>query len=158
MKICESNQPKMPKVPRNVAGGRPKRDPLEVQLRDDAVGGPVRRKSEKAPPVAGGRADKEDETGDAFLSSKLSRRVLDEARAQQEDDDDDEAAAGAVDGQKKRVKFRLRHDASAAAAAGKPRGAAAATVRLSRGADEEEDEDEEDDEVIDFGADDGAVA
>ena len=68
----------MPKAARPT-GAAVRRDPLDAQLHDDATGGPVRRKAAKAVSVSDRPADWEGD-GDAFLSRKLSRKVLDEAR------------------------------------------------------------------------------
>lgn len=144
----------MPKVARSGGGSAARRDPLDAQLRDDATGGPVRRKVTKAAPAADRPADWEGD-GDAFLSRKLSRKVLDEARAQQEDDDDDDEFARAADGQKKRVKFRQQQLQERG---GRARGTGSAPGAVRLRADEDDDEDDEDDEVVDFGADDGEHA
>lgn len=129
---------RMPKAPRAPTS---RRTPLEVQLSEDTHVGSVRRKASKAPSSA---VEGHEEASDTYLSSKISRKVLDEARAQQEDDDDsDGEAARAADGLKKRVKFRPQQKA------GKGKGVPA-TVQLRADEDEESDE-----EAVDFGADDG---
>jgi len=104
-----------------------------------------------------------------FLSSKMSRRVMDEARAQLEEDAADPSFTGAASNmKKKKVRFGGGSSSSAAAASVSSSAAfggssIAAAVsnkpkRKSADSDESDDEDaEDDDDVVDFGEHDGSL-
>jgi len=104
-----------------------------------------------------------------FLSSKMSRRVMDEARAQLEEDAADPSFTGAASNmKKKKVRFGGGSSSSAAAApvsssaafGGSSIAAAVSNKpkRKSADSDESDDEDaEDDDDVVDFGEHDGSL-
>ena len=142
-------------MPKEKSQKKFKRDPLEVQLREDAdpaVAAKLKKKNRNGRSglrqFGGDDADRENDDngvdeealdGPDYIPDKMSKRILNQARRQtmedEEEDDDDESGPG------KRVRFAGASSNSSSRAA----------AVFSSADDDEEDEEE----IVEFGDEDG---